>query len=202
MAKVESESEADRRPSIDTTRSSPLEWQAARGANMSLEQAAYIGQIIAAIAVLGSLVFVGLQIRQNTRFQKIAAVDALSAAIAAINVPAMESPALGEALSTATRDWGAATREQRILAHYFLFSYFKLAENAWYQQRAGVLEPAQWDGWERMVRVYYHSDGVSSAWWPRRRNAFSQSFQTYLAGTAATEDFGSLNDLFDNPPET
>ena len=168
---------------------------------MSLEQAAYLGQIIAAIAVLGSLVFVGLQIRQNTRFQKIAAVDALSVAIAAINVPAMESPALGEALSTATRDWGAATREQRILAHYFLFSYFKLAENAWYQRRAGVLEPAQWDGWERMVRMYYHSNGVSSAWWPRRRNAFSQSFQTYLAGTAATEDFGSLNDLFDDRPK-
>ncbi len=58
---------------------------------VSLEQAASLGQVIAAIAVLGSLVFVGFQIRQNTRFQKIAAVDALSAAIAAINMPAAPS---------------------------------------------------------------------------------------------------------------
>jgi hypothetical protein len=164
---------------------------------MSLEQAAYLGQVIAAVAVLGSLIFVGLQVRQSTRFQKVAAVDALSAAIAAINVPAMESPALGEALATATRDWGAASRQQRIIAHYFLFSYFKLAENAWYQRQTGVLERAQWDGWERMVRAYYHCDGVRAAWWPLRRNAFSQPFQVYLAGTAAPDDLGSLNDLFD-----
>jgi hypothetical protein len=81
-----------------------------------------------------------------------------------------------------------------------LFSYFKLAENAWYQRQAGVLEAAQWDGWERMVRLYYHSDGVRRAWWPRRRGAFSDAFQAYLASTAAPEDFGSLNDLFDNVP--
>ena len=133
---------------------------------MSLEQAALLGQVIAAIAVLGSLVFVGLQIRQNSHFQKLAAVDRLSAAIACINVKGMESPALGEALAIASREWGAATREQRIIAHYFLFSYFKLAENAWYQREAGVLEPAQWYGWETMVRFYYHAPGVRLTWWP------------------------------------
>ena len=31
-----------------------------------------------------------------------------------------------------------------------------------------------------------------------RRGAFSQAFQAHLAGTAAPDDFGSLNDLFDN----
>jgi hypothetical protein len=165
---------------------------------MSLEQAAYLGQVIAAIAVMGSLVFVSFQIRQNTRFQRIAAVDALSAAIAAINVPAMQSPALGEAISIATRDWGAASREQRIITHYFLFSYFKLAENAWYQRQAGLLEPAQWEGWDWMVRAYYHREGVQAAWWPQRRNGFSRPFQAYLAASAAPEGWASLGDLFNN----
>ena len=64
---------------------------------MSLEQAAYLSQVIAGFAVLASLLFVGVQIRQNTRSQKVVAVNSLTAAIAAINVPAMESPALGEA---------------------------------------------------------------------------------------------------------
>ncbi len=34
---------------------------------MSLEQAAYLSQIVAAFGVLASLIFVGLQILQNTR---------------------------------------------------------------------------------------------------------------------------------------
>lgn len=165
---------------------------------MSLQQLALLAQVIAGVAVLGSLIVVGLQIRQNSQFQRLAAVDALTAAIACINVKGMESPTLGEALATASMDWGAASREQRIIAHYFLFSYFKLAENAWYQRQAGVLELAQWHGWEIMVRFYYHSPGVRRAWWPQRHAAFSQSFQTFLAGTSPPEQFGSLNDLFDD----
>jgi hypothetical protein len=125
-------------------------------------------------------------------------VDRLSAAIACINVKGMESPALGEALAIASGDWGAATREQRIIAHYFLFSYFKLAENAWYQREAGVLEPAQWYGWETMVRFYYHAPGVRLTWWPQRHDAYSQPFQAYLSRTAPPRGFGGLNDLFDN----
>ena len=169
---------------------------------MSLEQAAYLSQIIGALAVLASLLFVGLQIRQNTKSQKVVAVDSLSAAIAAINVPAMESPELGEALAKATQDWGSASREQRIIAHYFLFSYFKLAENAWYQQRAHVLDREQWAGWETMMRTYYHTPGVQTAWWPRRRSAYSPAFQEFLAGTTSPEGAGSLNDLFDNVGST
>src|SRR6185369_3838100 len=98
---------------------------------------------VGALAVLGSLIFVGWQVRQNTHSQKIVAVSSLATAIAAINVPAMQSPALGEALAKATRDWNSATREQRVLTHFFLFSYFKLCENAWYQHSRGSLDATQ-----------------------------------------------------------
>jgi len=171
---------------------------------MSLEQASYLSQVVAAIAVLASLIFVGLQIRQNTRSQRVVAVDSLAAAIAAINVPAIESPALGAALSKALQDWGSASREQRIIAHYFLFSYFKLGENAWYQRKTRVLDTSQWIGWETMLRAFYHSEGVKTGWWPRRRHAYSPEFQAYLTGLPLPPaDIGSLNDLFDNvPPKT
>jgi hypothetical protein len=164
---------------------------------MSLEQASDLSQVVAAVAVLASLVFVGLQIRQNTRSQRVVAVNSLAAAIAAINVPAMESPALGEALSKVFKDWDSATREQRIVAHYFLFSFFKLSESAWYQRRSEVLDEQQWLGWETLVRWTYHSDGVRNGWWPYRRNAYSPEFQAYLERTQkpATE-IGTHHDLF------
>jgi hypothetical protein len=166
---------------------------------MSLEQAAYLSQVVAGLAVLASLIFVGVQIRQNTRSQKVVAVDSLAAAIAAINVPAMESPAVGEALSNALHDWGSATREQRIIAHFFLFSFFKLHESAWYQRKTEVLDAAQWTGWDILLRVYYHSEGVRTGWWPHRRHAYSPDFQAYLAQTKPPPgDIGTLNDLFDN----
>jgi hypothetical protein len=114
-----------------------------------------------------------------------------------INVPAMKSHILGSALSKATADWGSASREERIIAHFFLFSFFKLLENAWYQRRAGILDQAQWVGWETVLRKYYHADGVRRVWWPGRKDAYSPEFQTFLSGTKPADELGSLNELFD-----
>src|ERR1700747_48459 len=84
---------------------------------MTLEQLSALAQIVGAGALLGSLIFVGLQIRQNTHSQRVVAVESLAAAIAAINVPAMQSPALGTALATALKDWSLASHDERVLAH-------------------------------------------------------------------------------------
>src|SRR5712671_7148659 len=113
---------------------------------MNLQVLVALAQIVSALPVLLTLVVLIISIRQNTKSQKALVVDSLAAAITSINVPAMESPALGSALSKATADWSSASREERIVAHYFLFSFFKLLENAWYQRRAGILDQAQWIG--------------------------------------------------------
>jgi hypothetical protein len=166
---------------------------------MDMPAIAAIADTLAAVGVLVSLIFVGWQIRQNTQAQRVLAVESLSAAITAINVPAMESPVLGSAVSRVCADWYASTREERIVAHYFLFSIFKLLETAWYQQKARALDPAHWAGWERLLLMLYHSPGIQSVWWPLRRHAYSPEFQTYLASTQASADVAPLSVLFDPP---
>jgi hypothetical protein len=96
-----------------------------------------LAQIVSALAVTLTLLALIVSLRQNTRSQKALAVDSLAAAITSINLPAMESHVLGSALSKATVDWASASREERIIAHYFLFSFFKLLENAWYSAESG-----------------------------------------------------------------
>jgi len=164
---------------------------------MNLQVLVALAEIVSAFAVTLTLIALIVSIRQNTRSQKALVVDSLAAAITSINVPAMESHLLGSALSKATSDWGSASREERIIAHYFLFSFFKLLENACYQQKAGILDQAQWLGWERLLRKYYHADGVRRVWWPGRKHAYSPEFQKFLSGTRSPDELGSLNDLFD-----
>ena len=165
---------------------------------MNIQLLVAIAEIVSALAVTLSLIALIVSIRQNTKSQKALVVDSLAAAIASINVPAMESHALGSAFAKATSNWGAASREERIMAHYFLFSFFKLLENAWYQQKSGILEKPLWLGWETLLRKYYHSDGVRLVWWPGRRHAYSPEFQRFLAGTKPPDELDNLNDLFDH----
>ena len=165
---------------------------------MNLQVLVALAEIVSAFAVTLTLIALVVSIRQNTRSQKALAVDSLAAAITSINVPAMQSHLLGSALSKATSDWASASREERIIARYFLFSFFKLLENAWYQQKAGILDQAQWLGWEMLLRKYYHSDGVRRVWWPGRKHAYSPEFQKFLSGTKSPDELGSLNDLLDS----
>jgi hypothetical protein len=165
---------------------------------MSLGGLASVADLINALAVVVTLIVLIVSIRQNTRSQRAVAVDSLAAAIAAINVPAIESPAVGSAVARVLTDWFSATRDERIIAHYFLFSFFKLHESAWYQQREGILDSEQWRGWEQMLRKYYHSPGVRDVWWPVRRGAFSREFQDYLASTGPPQDVGDLSVVFDD----
>lgn len=75
---------------------------------MDLNSLAPLADIINAVAVTLTLLFLIVSIRQNTQSQRALAVDSLAAAIAAINVPALNSPALGTAVSHAVNDWAAA----------------------------------------------------------------------------------------------
>jgi hypothetical protein len=163
---------------------------------MNLQTIVSLAEIMSALAVTLTLIAVIISLRQNTKSQKALAVESLAAAITAINVPGMESPALGAALAKATADWSSASREERMIAHFFLFSFFKLLENAWYQRKAGILDEAQWIGWETMLRKYYHADGVQRAWWPARKNGYSPEFQKFLSETNPPEELSSLTDLF------
>jgi hypothetical protein len=164
---------------------------------MALQTWVGLAEIVSALSVSLTLIALIVSIRQNTRSQKALVVDSLAAAITSINVPAMESAALGSALAKVTADWTKASREERIVAHYFLFSLFKLLENAWYQQKAGILDQAHWLGWESLLRKYYHAEGVRRVWWPSRRHAYSPEFQKYLAGTTPPQDLSDLGEIFD-----
>src|SRR6266513_2723382 len=166
---------------------------------MDLQVFVAVAEIVSALAVVLTLIVLVISIRQNTKSQQALVVDSLAAAITSINVPAMESPALGSALSKVTADWSSASREERIIAHYFLFSLFKLLENAWYQQKAGILDQAHWLGWESLLRKYYHAEGVRRVWWLSRKHAYSPEFQSYLAGTKPPEDLSALGEIFDYP---
>lgn len=167
---------------------------------MTLDTIYMISQIIASIAVILTLFPLLISIRQNTRAQLTTSVESLTAAITSINVPAMQSPELGNALALTREDWWSATREQRIMAHYFLFSYFKLMEQAWYHHRAGVLDRSQWEGWETSTANYFHSPGVRDTWWPLRRTAYSREFREFLEASKPHPESRSLADIFGPPP--
>ena len=169
---------------------------------MDLQTLYLVAQTFGSFSVVISIIGLIITVRNATKFQKAVVVDSLAAAITSINVPCTESPALGIALSKAVTSWESASREERVIANFFLFSFFKLLENAWYQQRTNVLDHEQWVGWDMMLRTYFHSPGVQKVWWPHRRHSYSPEFQAYLAQSKPPHELGSLHDIFEAIPKS
>lgn len=161
---------------------------------MSLETINAIAQIIAALGVIASLFYLAAQIRQNTLSQRSVVVDSLTNSLIALFGQQAASPEQMRAFIAVVEDWHGATEEDRTRAVSLLFSTFKLFENAWFQRRQGTLEPEQWEGWDRHIRVYYHRPGVQT-WWADRRGMFAAGFRNYLESTEPISGVSPLSQL-------
>ena len=159
---------------------------------MTLESLNAIAQLLAALGVIGSLFYLGAQIRQNTRSMRAIVVDALAHAM--VDLLSAQGPELTRAFANVTENWGDASEEERLRALPFIFATFKLFENAWFQQRQGTLGTEEWQGWDAYIRTYYDRPGIKS-WWSMRHPAFAQGFRDYLEKTEPIPAMTSLSQL-------
>jgi hypothetical protein len=87
-----------------------------------LETLNALAQLIAALGVIASLFYLGVQIRQNTRSMRAVVVDSLAQSIADVIRPMAEDRALMRAFHTVVEDWYKATDDDRTRALPLLFS--------------------------------------------------------------------------------
>lgn len=142
-------------------------------------------EAISAAAVVIGLVFVGIELRQNTRVQRITATQTLAAEYAdALEVMAYDGEA---ACIYALGINGLANLDdaQRLRFFVMMFEIFRAAEQLQFYSVEGMVESRIWRGFERQVGEVANLPGVQE-WWAIRRGWFSDEFQTFVDGIIAT----------------
>lgn len=138
-----------------------------------------IAEIIGAIAVVIGLVFVGLELRQNTTVRRVTATQTLAADYArALDPLAFEA----DAACIYVRGINGLQNlddSERLRFFVTLFQIFRSAEQLHYYSVEGMVEPRIWRGFERQVSEVSSLPGVQQ-WWELRRDWFSDDFQAYL----------------------
>ena len=144
-----------------------------------------IAEVVAAVAVVASLVYLALQVRQNTRSVRAATYDAMVRASGDFLLPIIQDASLARAFEQAVARWSdpSIDEERRTRVMYVLTQLFRSWENAFYQHRQGTLEDWLWKAWERVILSYFHQPGIQD-WWQVRRGAYSQPFCEFLETSA------------------
>lgn len=143
-----------------------------------LDTIATIANILASAAVVLTLVFIGIQLKQNSELTRMAAAQT-SAQMMSTNLGRIiESPDLAELITRegAPESW---SRPERLRATNFLSASFRHYEVLHTHRRFGVFEEELWGGTEARLRDNLDSAAIRD-WWKESKPFYAKSFVAYV----------------------
>lgn len=157
---------------------------------MNWEAIGAMGEVGGAIAVVATLGYLAVQIRQNTKATRSSASQAVTSTVATNLITAASSDTLTEVMSKVMM--GAPTKElkpvERARIGLFFRGQFRTFENQYYQSRQGLLDDI-WPG-HRFAMVQRTELPFLREWWPDNREAFGPHFREFIDEAMARSPVG------------
>lgn len=157
---------------------------------MSLEQAAFLAQILSAVAVVASLVFVGIQLRQATKAARASTSQAHSTTYHAIIASIIQDGEFARIWREGLDDFESQSSDERVRFVAYASALFRFYESSRVQWLRGQLDAEHWQNIESQATSLASQPGIR-AWWALRRHWHCEEFQDWFEGLAAAEP-GSL----------
>ena len=146
--------------------------------NERLQNYALIGEIVGAVAVVISLVYVGVGVRQNTEAIRVANHQALVAMDIEKNAWLRDSD-FAVVYVIAQSDIEKLTPAQLRQYSSFMADTFNAWEFAYITYKSGAMDENIWEGWDGFYRSELES--ASFRWfWQRSGANFSPEFKSYV----------------------
>lgn len=129
---------------------------------------------ITAVGVIASLVFVGVQIRQNTAAIRAASYQALADQAMDVNLALATNPELAARYARFRGD--SVTADDQAVRS-LVMAYVRAVENAYYMSKLGTFEQAQL---RRLSSNALYSAPNFLQFWETNRNRFDEDFRMFM----------------------
>jgi hypothetical protein len=154
---------------------------------MTLEEFNYIAEILASVAVIASLIYVGLGVRQNAAATQVATgqayVNTMNEYVGLINT----SSNLADVLHRGANGLSNLKESEVIQFGAFLDQSFINFETFYFQWKAGVLDARLWSIYSHAIADFMVQTGQQQ-WWGTKRHWYDQEFQEYVDHVIAEDD--------------
>jgi hypothetical protein len=165
------------RATTDRNRVSSLA-RAARGISMTLSDLSSIGSLVSGLAVLGSLVYLGRQVKQAEKNQQATIRQGRIYRAVALMMGKLD-PSVSEAVSRGTVGDVDISVTQLLQFTAYAEAYFLHAEDTYYQHDAGLLDDAAYETFVAFQNFAFTQRGFR-AQWKNLRSGFGGGFATFM----------------------
>ena len=139
-----------------------------------------VAELVGAIAVVVSLGYVAVQIRQNTVATRYQTTQNLIAANSDANYMFANNGELASIAMKGCYEPDSMTDEERFRFSTWFFSYYNHFDFAYHQYLNGQLDEAMWEKMAYEMPLYVSSLPGVKEWWSRDNKRFSNEFVTYM----------------------
>jgi hypothetical protein len=153
---------------------------------VTLEQASFIAQIVSAIAVIASLIFVGIQLRRATSAIRASSSQAHSSMYTDLVQSIIDNADFARTWSVGLGDPKALSESEWVRFVAYASALFRLYESSRVQWLNSRLDEEHWHTIERQAADFGHLPGLQLAW-DLRGHWFSPEFRAWFDGLTPSQ---------------
>jgi hypothetical protein len=151
---------------------------------MTLQNLYFITEIVGGIAIIGSLIFVALQVRQNTEAMRVEALERHADHFRILNLPISENADMADIFRRGLEDLDRLDPTERVRFMALLTMAVRGWEKMFLVRKRRALDEGLWSGSHESFKSALTNPGLR-AYWHIRRSTFCQDFRDYVDATIA-----------------
>ena len=144
-----------------------------------LDDLGNIGDFLGGLSVIVTLIYLAIQIRQNTKSSR---GQSYQAAVSAVSDWSREVGMNAEScrvLQVGSMDLESLSDLERAQFNLLMTSVIRNFENIHYQYTNGSIDANTWSGWAKRTRSVL-APGGAQAWWRNSKSAYSPGFRRFV----------------------
>jgi hypothetical protein len=154
---------------------------------MDWQALAAVAEIVASVAIVLSLVYLALQIRQSAQATRAATYQSVMTSVGTMSTAIIQSADAAEVIYRGGQDISSLSPPERVRFEQMASALFRHYDVLFYHHRHGLLEPEQWEGLNRRLQAGLVIPGLVR-WWSENRIHFSRDFAKYVDGLKPPAD--------------
>ena len=145
-----------------------------------------ITQLVSALAVIFSLIYLARQVRQGTKDLRTTIQDSSFHSLMEWNYYIISDKDLAWIFQQGCKDFDSLEEKERARYMHLMYNYFKQFENIYLHYCEKIIGDDVWESNKKMLNAYILTQGVQN-YWQKRKPIFNPKFQNFIDSIKETD---------------